>query len=160
MCYLGVNKKFGDCEALHSGRCGAFVNYSGMGPIGYQQSTEQPPALTMIKISGYPIVVGTIVCALQIATGPPASALDRWVELTNNTRMTIVEIYISRVDAEFWNVDLLGADFLVPASSVSVNIADRAGCRFDAKTVFDDGTTQVRGDVDICAVERYAISYR
>ena len=114
----------------------------------------------MIKISGYPIVAGTIVCALQAATGPPASALDRWVELTNNTRMTIVEIYISHVGAEFWNVDLLGADFLAPASSVLVNIDDRAGCRFDVRTVFEDGTTQVRRDVDICAIERYAISYR
>ena len=114
----------------------------------------------MIKISGYPIVAGTIVCALQAATGPPASALDRWVELTNNTRMTIVEIYISHVGAEFWNVDLLGADFLAPASSVLVKIDDRAGCRFDVRTVFDDGSTQVRRDVDICAIERYAIFYR
>ena len=74
--------------------------------------------------------------------------------------MAIVEIYISRVGAEFWNVDLLGADFLAPASSVLVNIDDRAGCRFDVKTVFDGGTTQVRRDVDVCAIERYAISYR
>ena len=114
----------------------------------------------MIKISVYPIVGGAILCALQSATGPPASALDRWIELTNNTRMTIVEIYISHVGAEFWKIDLLGEDFLPPAGSVLVNIDDRAGCRFDVKTVFDDGTTQVRRDVDVCAIERYAISYR
>src|SRR6516225_3785539 len=114
----------------------------------------------MIKISGYPIIAGAILCALQTATGPPAFARDRWVELTNSTRMTIVEIFISHAGAEFWNVDLLGVDFLAPASSVLVNIDDRAGCRFDVKTVFNDGTTQVRRDVDICAIERYAISYR
>ena len=114
----------------------------------------------MIKILGYPIVAGAILCALQTATGPPASALDRWIELTNNTRMTIVEIYVSHVGAEFWNIDLLGGDVLAPASSVQVNIDDRAGCRFDVRTVFDDGTTQVRRDVDICTIERYAISYR
>ena len=74
--------------------------------------------------------------------------------------MTIVEIYISRVGTGFWNIDLLGADFLVPAGSVLVNIDDRSGCRFDVKTVFDDGTTLVRRDVNICAIERYAISYR
>jgi hypothetical protein len=131
-----------------------------MGPVGSQQSTKRRPELTVIKIPGYPIVAGAVLCTLQTTTGPPASALDRWIELTNNTRMAIVEIYISRVGAEFWNVDLLGADFLVPASSVLVNIDDRAGCRFDVKTVFDDGTTQVRRDVDVCAIERYAISYR
>jgi hypothetical protein len=48
-----------------------------------------------------------ILCTLQTATGPPASALNQWIELTNNTRMTIVEIYVSRVDAERWNIDLL-----------------------------------------------------
>jgi hypothetical protein len=114
----------------------------------------------MIKISGYGIVAVAILYALQIATGPPAFALDRWVELTNDTRMTIVEIYISHVGADFWNVDLLGQDLLAPAGSVLVKIDDRAGCRFDVKTVFDDGTTLVRRDVNICAIERYAISYR
>ena len=113
----------------------------------------------MVKISGYPIVAGAILCAVQTATGPPASALDRWVELTNNTRMTIVQIYISPVGTDFWNIDLLGVDFLVPAGSVLVNIDDRAGCRFDVKTVFDDGTSKIRRDVDICTVQRYAISY-
>jgi hypothetical protein len=121
---------------------------------------EQSPELKMFKISRSPILAGSILCAIQTATGPPASALDRWVELTNNTRMTIVEIYISDVGAQVWNIDLLGADFLAPASSVLVNIDDRTGCRFDFKTVFDDGTTQIRRDVDVCAVDRYAISYR
>jgi hypothetical protein len=51
----------------------------------------------MFKIAAPPIIAGSILCALQAATVPPASALDQWVELTNNTRMTIVEIYISRV---------------------------------------------------------------
>jgi hypothetical protein len=114
----------------------------------------------MIKISGYGIVAVAILYALQIATGPPAFALDRWVELTNDTRMTIVEIYISHVGADFWNVDLLGQDLLAPAGSVLVKIDDPAGCRFDVKTVFDDGSTLVRRDVNICAIERYAISYR
>jgi len=74
--------------------------------------------------------------------------------------MPIVEIYIGHARSDRWNIDLLGDDYLTPASSVLVNIDDRAGCRFDFKTVFDDGTAQIRRDVDVCAVERYAISYR
>ena len=73
----------------------------------------------MFKIAAHPIIAGSILCALQAATGPPASALAQWVELTNNTRMTIVEIYISHVGAQLWDIDLLGANFLAPASSVS-----------------------------------------
>ena len=114
----------------------------------------------MIKISGYPMMAGSILCALQAATGPPASALDRWVEVTNNTRMTIIEMYISHVGTELWNIDLLSDDILAPATSVLVNIDDRAGCRFDVKTVFDDGTTQIRRDVNVCEMKGYAISYR
>jgi hypothetical protein len=114
----------------------------------------------MFKISGLPIMAGSITCALQAATGPPASALDRWIELTNNTRMPIVEIYIGRARSDRWNIDLLGDDYLAPASSVLVNIDDGVGCRVDFKTVFDHGTMQIRRNVDVCAVERYAISYR
>jgi hypothetical protein len=69
---------------------------------------------------------GAILRALQTATGPPASALDGWIELTNNTRMAIVEIYISRVGTELWNIDLLADNFLAPSSSVLVNIDDHA----------------------------------
>ena len=69
----------------------------------------------MFKIAAPPIIAGSILCALQAATGPPASALDQWVELTNNTRMTIVEIYISHVGAQLWDIDLLGTDFSAPA---------------------------------------------
>jgi hypothetical protein len=137
---LGVSKKFSDCEVLHSSRTGALADY-------LRNGTE-------------PIVVGAMLCALQTATVPPASALDGWVELTNNTRMTIVEIYISLFGAERWNIDLLSDDFLPPASSVRVNVDDRTGCLFDIKTVFDDGTAQLRRGVNICQMERYTISYR
>ena len=114
----------------------------------------------MFKIPGLPFVAGSILCALQAATGPPAAALDRYVELTNNSRMTIVEIYLSHVGAQLWDIDLLGTDFLAPSRSVSVNIDEAAGCRFDFKTVFDDGTTQIRRNVNVCGAEQYAISFR
>src|ERR1700757_4581554 len=105
-------------------------------------------------------MAGSILCALQTATGPPAAALDQWIELINNTRMTIVEIYISHVGAQLWVIDLLGADFLAPTSSVLTSIDDAMGCRFDFKTVFDDGTTQIRRNVNVCGMEKYAISFR
>jgi hypothetical protein len=72
----------------------------------------------MFKIAAHPIMVGSIPCALQAATGPSASALYQWVELTNNTRMIIVEIYISRVGAQLWDIDLLGRRQRVPYGQV------------------------------------------
>ena len=114
----------------------------------------------MFKIAGLPFVAGSILCALQAATGPPAAALDRYVELTNNSRMMIVEIYLSHVGAQLWDIDLLGADFLPPASSVLTSIDGAVGCRFDLKIVFDDGATQIRRNVNVCGVGKYAISFR
>jgi hypothetical protein len=114
----------------------------------------------MLKTSGYLVIIGSILCALQTATGPPAAALDRWIEFTNNTRMVIAEIYVSRVGTQLWDVDLLSSDLLAPAASALVKIDDGGGCRFDLKAVFDDGTTQVLRNVNVCATERYAISHR
>ncbi len=114
----------------------------------------------MFKIAAPPIIAGAILCALQAATGPPASALDQWVELATNPRMTLVELYISHVGAQLWDIDILGTDFLAPASSVWTSIDDAAGCRFDFKIVFDDGITQIRRNVNVCGLEKYAISFR
>ena len=82
-------------------------------------------------------------------------------ELTNNTRMAIVEIQIAPVGTGRWGRDLLGEDILRPAQSILVDIdAGKGYCRFDIKTIFDDGTGSIRRDIDVCAVERFAVSYR
>jgi len=115
----------------------------------------------MIKIWGAAISAGAILCALEAATGQPASVLDRHIEFVNDTRMAIVEIYASPVGVGRWDQDLLGDGILPPASSVPISIDGGTGyCRIDLKAVFDDGTTYIRRDVNVCAVERYAISYR
>lgn len=115
----------------------------------------------MLKIWGCATVVGSILCAMQAATGPPASALDRRLELTNNTRMAIVEVYIALVGTGRWQQDLLGDDTVPSGSSIELNLNDGTEyCRFDFKAVFDDGTSLVRRDVNLCALQRYAISHR
>ena len=115
----------------------------------------------MFKILGGAFSAGAILCVLEAATGPPASALDRHIEFVNDTRMAIVEIYVSPVGVRRWDQDLLGDGILPLASSALISIHDGTGyCRFDVKAVFDDGTTHIRRDVNVCGVERYAISYR
>jgi len=115
----------------------------------------------MSRIWGSALIAASILCVLETATGPPARAFERNVELTNNTRMAIIEIQIARLGTERWGKDLLGENILLPAQSLIVDIDDAKGyCRFDFRTVFDDGATLIRRDVDVCAVERFAISYR
>jgi hypothetical protein len=115
----------------------------------------------MLKIWDSVMMAGSILFVVQTATGPPASALDRQFELTNNTRLAIVEVYAAPVGTSRWQQDLLGDDVLPPGDSVLLEMAGRTGaCRFDLKTVFDDGSSLIRRDINVCEVMRFAISFR
>ena len=115
----------------------------------------------MIKIFNSAAITGSILCALQTATGGPAAALDRHIQITNNTRVTVVELYIAEVGSGRWQEDLLGDEFLLPANSVFVDFFDRTGhCRFDLKVIYDDGTGVLRRNVNICRMEGFALSDR
>jgi len=115
----------------------------------------------MLRIWGSAMIAGSLLFALQTTTGPPVSAFDRTIELTNNTRMAIVEIQIAQVGTDRWERDILSDNILAPAQSLVVEIENEKGhCRFDFKTVFDDGTTVIRRNIDVCALERFAVSYR
>ena len=102
----------------------------------------------------------SLLYTLEVVPGLPVAAFERQMELTNSTRMAIIEIYAAPVSSGRWNQDLLGTEILAPASSALVSIDDGSGCRFDFMTVFDDGTTLVRRGINVCEVQKYAISYR
>jgi hypothetical protein len=115
----------------------------------------------MFKISGSAAIAGSILCALQTAPRGPAAALDRLIELTNNTRMTIVEIYVAEVGSGRWQKDLLGDEILPPKNSLQVDLDDGTGsCRFDLRVIYDDGTDRIRRNVNVCRAEGFAISDR
>jgi hypothetical protein len=114
----------------------------------------------MFKIWGAATVATSVLCGLQ-ASGPPAAALDRHIQIINNTRIAIVELYLAQAGTGRWQPDLLGDEILVPTDSLTVDVDDGVGdCRFDMKTVFDDGTTTLRRSVNFCRTEGLAISYR
>jgi hypothetical protein len=115
----------------------------------------------MFKIWASAVVTGSVLCALQTSTVPSASALDRHIQIINNTRVVIIEIYLAQVGTDRWQKDLLNDDILEPANSVFLQIDDGTGyCRFDMKTVFDDGTSMIHRNVNMCRMEGFAISYR
>ena len=76
----------------------------------------------MSRIWGSAAIAGSILFGWQTATGPPALALEGQLELTNNTRMAIIEIDIARVGTGRWKRDLLGSQILQPAQSALVDI--------------------------------------
>lgn len=89
---------------------------------------------------------------LSSAAGP-ALALDRRVEIVNETGFTIVQFYGSNKGADTWEEDILGEDVLPSGSSVVINFNDDSGyCKFDFKAVFDDGDELVKQNVNICEI--------
>lgn len=98
---------------------------------------------------------------LSSGTGPPAYGLERHLAVANDTRQPIVEIYISSAGAGNWQQDSLGSDFLLPGNFALVTVDDRNGqCRFDLKTVLDDGTSLIQRGIDVCRAEGFAVSFR
>src|SRR5205814_9020309 len=116
----------------------------GLGP-------EQTRGWRMEKILGSDAMAGSILCALQAVPEGPAAAFDRHVQFTNNTRMTIVEIYIAEVGSGRWQEVLLSDQFLLPANSVLVDFDDRTGhCLYALRIVYDNGSDVLQRHVNIC----------
>lgn len=93
----------------------------------------------------------TLATTLFALTNSAAMALDRRVQINNNTSYTIVEFYASNTGTADWQEDILGSDVLASGSSVMVNIDDGSGyCKFDFLAVFDDGDSVVSSDNNVC----------
>ncbi len=93
----------------------------------------------------------SLATALFALTNTAAMALDRRVQINNNTSFTIVEFYASNTGTADWQEDILGSEVLAAGSSVMVNIDDGSGyCKFDFLAVFDDGDNVVSADNNVC----------
>ena len=100
----------------------------------------------------------SLLLLLQSASSPPAHSGERHVVLTNNTRERIIEIYVSDDGTDNWREDLLGLEFLLPGSSVSIDVDVRNGnCRVDIKTVLTNGSSLVYRGVNACQAEGHAV---
>ena len=93
---------------------------------------------------------------LALAIAPPAAALDRRVQIINNTGYTIVEFYGSNTGSDSWEEDILGQDVLPSGSSVVINFDDASGyCKFDFRAIFDDGDELIKEAVNICEISTF-----
>ena len=111
----------------------------------------------MLNVSNT-VMAASLVFLFQTANAPPAQSGDRHVVFTNNARERIIEIYVSDDGTDNWQVDLLGLEFLLPGSSVSIDVDDRNGnCRVDVKTVLSNGSSLVYRGVNACLAEGHAV---
>ena len=96
----------------------------------------------------------TLATALFALTNSSAMALERQVQINNNTSYTIVQFYASNTGTSSWEEDILGNDVLPSGSSVMINIDDGSGyCKYDFLAVFDDGDQLVVADKNVCELD-------
>jgi hypothetical protein len=101
------------------------------------------------------LAAGFAATAVFAACGQ-AAALDRRVQIINESRHDIVALYGVDVDAGDWRESLLGDDRLPAGASVVLNFEDESGyCRYKFRAVFDDGVELIRPSVNVCEVGTY-----
>ena len=107
----------------------------------------------MLFRSSLSLALGAAICAASVL---PAAALDRRVQIVNQTGYTIVEFYASNTGTDDWQEDILGADVLPSGSAVMINIDDGTGyCKYDLLAIFEDGDEVVKPDVNVCEVATF-----
>jgi len=98
----------------------------------------------------------SLAATLFALTNSAAMALDRKVQINNQTSYTIVEFYASNTGTSDWQEDILGSDVLPSGSSVMINIDDGTGyCKYDFLAVFDDGDELVSADNNVCELATF-----
>jgi hypothetical protein len=89
----------------------------------------------------------------------PAAAMDRHVQVVNDTHEAVTAFYASGAGSGDWEDDVLHSRGLPPGYQVRINLEDGSSeCRFDFKTDFSDGTSIIRRDVNVCGLTRYTLT--
>lgn len=87
-----------------------------------------------------------------------ALADDLEFTLTNATSVSATEFYVSPVNVDDWEDNLLEGKYLPAGNEVTVTIGDgRRTCTYDLKTVFEDGRTAENNGVDLCQTGKYTV---
>ena len=98
----------------------------------------------------------TLATALFALAATSTMAMERKVQINNQTSYTIVEFYASNTGTADWQEDILGSEVLPAGSSVTINIDDGSGyCKFDFLAVFDDGDELVSADNNVCELDEF-----
>src|SRR5687768_5218192 len=85
-------------------------------------------------------------------TPATAAAGDQDFTLRNRTGYTIDQVYVSSVDTNSWEEDVLGRDTLGNGEAWEIEFSrSEDECNWDLKVVYDDGETAEWGDVNLCA---------
>lgn len=97
------------------------------------------------------IALATAVAALWAA---PAFAQEVVFTLDNQSSGAINELYVSTLDSNSWEEDILGQDVLPAGEQAEVTISNTDGrCEFDVRIVYDDGSITDERKINLCNLD-------
>ena len=101
-------------------------------------------------------IAGAAVLLAGAVASTVALAADRRVDIVNKTGLVMTHFYASNSGTDSWEEDILGRDTLADGETVQVDINDGTGaCKFDFKAVFENGSSLVRNNIDVCKISTF-----
>ena len=93
----------------------------------------------------------SLVSAFAIA---PAYAEDLVFTLNNVSSGAVNELYVSPLESNSWEEDILGQDVLESGQAATITIRGTDGqCEWDVPLVYDDGSVTDERNIDLCTLE-------
>jgi hypothetical protein len=97
-------------------------------------------------------------CLLGLLAAP-ASA-EEVLKINNRTGYTISEIYIAPNSSDNWEEDVMGDQTLETDTSLNEDFSRSADtCKWDLKAVYDDKTSAVWHNIDLCKISTISLFY-
>ena len=91
--------------------------------------------------------------AVLVASALSAGAVDRNVNIHNNTGYTIYRFYSTNSGSTRWGNDVMGNSTLSQGNFMHLNFDNKYNyCKFDFRIEFEDGTSSEEREVDVCTV--------
>jgi hypothetical protein len=94
------------------------------------------------------VLAGAVALAFIAA---PAFAEDIVFTLNNQSSGAVNELYVSALDSNSWEEDILGQDVLDAGQTATITITGANGqCSWDVRLVYDDGSVTDERNIDLC----------
>lgn len=110
-----------------------------------------------------PLVAVCCVAVAAIAsTSTPRAAQNRKLDFTliNKTGVTITELYVSPVNVNDWEEDVLGRDVLKNGERIDIQFARGENtCKWDLKMVDEDDDEGIWKNLDLCTINEITIMW-
>jgi hypothetical protein len=101
----------------------------------------------MVKHGVALVLAGFALCGTTLES----VALERWLDVHNQSNYTVCELYISHVDTRNWGRDQFGSHCLDPGEVIHVDPGYQQGyCKMDMQFVYEDGDSFTVEDYNIC----------